>query len=390
MEQNGDNKSSGAIKPNLSFEQGVNLVKRLYKLQDVVCLKEFMSYDNQNLLIEARRPDSEPGSPLQKFVLKLTNTEDSKDFAFHEQLNEILLLVKGSGIQCCWPIKNASGKDLMLEKLSFKHKDTEEILQGEFLTRIMTYIPGQFIGGAPLLTAKMCYEAGQLLGQLSTALQNYSGDKSIFIKRAHEYAWCLGNVSRVGNLLHVLKDDSQRKLIREVLDSFQEKVTKREEKLTKGFIHGDFNDYNILVREQSSSSLCNGAGSGDEKDVAGILDFDDTMYSSIVYDIAIAIMYVMQCTNLERDPMESGGIMLAGYLSKHALSGDEWEALYYCIAARFAQSLVMGLYAHSQQPQNTYLLSTQKVGWQVLFDLWGQEVDDLYGQWRKIIKQYND
>nr|XP_054767540.1 hydroxylysine kinase-like [Lytechinus pictus] len=219
---------------------------------------------------------------------------------------------------------------------------------------------------------------------------DYSGDKSMFIKRNHEYAWCLGNVSRVGNLLHVLKDDSQRKLIREVLDSFQEKVTKREEKLTKGFIHGDFNDYNILVREQSSSSVCNGDGPGDNKDVAGILDFDDTMYSSIVYDIAIAIMYMMQCTNLERDPMESGGIVLAGYLSKHALSGDDWEALYYCIAARFAQSLVMGLYAHSQQPQNTYLLSTQKVGWQVLFDLWGQEVDDLYGQWRKIIKQYND
>lgn len=157
-----------------------------------------------------------------------------------------------------------------------------------------------------------------------------------------------------------------------------------------GLIHGDFNDYNILVRENSSSSLSNGSiCPGDDKDVVGVLDFDDMMYSCIVYDVGIAIMYIMQCTNLERDPLESGGIMLAGFLSRHALNDDEWAALYYCVAARFAQSLVLGLYTHSLQPQNNYLLSTQKVGWQVLFDLWGQEVNDLYEQWRKLINQYN-
>lgn len=85
-------------------------------------MQEFTSYDNQNLLIEARRPDSEPGSLLEKFVLKFTNSEDSEEFGLHQQLNEILLLVRGSGIQCCWPIQNASGKDLTLERLTFKHK----------------------------------------------------------------------------------------------------------------------------------------------------------------------------------------------------------------------------------------------------------------------------
>ncbi|XP_788471.1 hydroxylysine kinase [Strongylocentrotus purpuratus] len=380
----------GPIKPNLTFEEGVGLVCRLYTLQDVKCLKEFISYDNQNLLIEARRPDSEPGRRLEKFVLKLTNSKDSEHFELYQQLNEILLLLRGRGIQCCWPIQNASGKDLTLERLSFKHKDREEIMTAEFLTRIMTYIPGQFIGGAPLLTAKMCYEAGQLLGDLSTALQGYSGDKTQFIERSQNYTWSLNYTPRLRNHLQVLKEDSQRRVIGEILSAFQENVIKKKDNLTKGMIHGDFNDYNILVREKPSSSLSNGTVCpGDDKDVVGVLDFDDIMYSCIVYDVAIAIMYIMQCTNLERDPLESGGIMLAGFLSRHALTDDEWAALYYCVAARFAQSLVLGLYTHSLQPQNNYLLSTQKVGWQVLFDLWGQEVNDLYGQWRKLIKQYN-
>lgn len=386
------------VKPSLSFEQGVELVQRLYGLTDVVCLREFVSYDNQNLLIEARWPEDAPGSPAEKFVLKLTNSADSKEVMMHQQLNDIMIVLKESCIPCCCPIQNLEGKDLTLEELSFKNKnkDTGEMVTGHFLTRLMSYIPGQPIQRAPVLTAKMCYEAGQLLGRLSSAFENYKGDKTLFRKRNGEYIWSLANLPRIRSHLNVVTEDAKRKVVEEIMDAFDENVLKIEDKLKRGMIHGDFNDFNILVRadQTNKSHPANGTPVSNDNDasladVIGILDFDDAMYSCVVYDVGIALMYIMQCSNLERPPLVSAGIMLAGFLSKHALSDDEWQALYYCVAARLVQSLVLGLHNYSQEPWNDYLLSTQTKGWEVTFELWAQDVNKLYGRWRDLIVEYN-
>eukprot|EP00057_Strongylocentrotus_purpuratus_P026101 XP_011680575.1 PREDICTED: hydroxylysine kinase isoform X1 [Strongylocentrotus purpuratus] len=374
------------IKPNLPFERAAGLVRRLYDFQDVVCLKEFISYYNQNILIEARRPDCAPGSPPKKFVMKLTNSEESQLFVLHQQQNEILLMLRDCDIPCCSPLKNVAGKDLSSEKLSFKHRDTGDTMTGQFITRIMKYIPGQSLG-SPHVTSKMCYKSGQLLGQLSSALQNNTIDKNESIKRAKELIWCLSNVPRLREYVFVLQNSAQKKVIKEIIDAFEEKVLKTEHKLRKGMIHSDFSDYNVLVRETSEE--LDDDNDNVRGDVVGIIDFDHMMYSCIVYDIAIAIMYLMQCTNLELDPVECGGILLAGFLSKRALSEDEWRVLYYCVAGRFAQSLVIGLHTHSLQLQNDYILSSQRVGWQVIFDFWERDVHDVYARWRELIQHYN-
>ncbi|XP_041478244.1 hydroxylysine kinase-like [Lytechinus variegatus] len=377
------------IKPQLSFEQACNLIAKLYGFQDVVCLKEFISYYNQNILIEARRPNHQPVSPPEKFVLKLTNSEESQLFILHQQQNEILLKLKNDGIPCCWPVQNAAGEDLSLEKLSFKHRETGDFMTGSFIVRILGYIPGQSSWDAPLLTPKICYEGGQLLGQLSTNLQNISIDKTESIRRSEDLIWCLSNVPRLREYLFVLQDNNQRRVIEDVIDAFEEKVLKIEHKLRKGMIHSDFSEFNLLVRDRSLEENFSDVTDDIKRDVVGIIDFDHMMYSCIVYDIAISIMYLMQCTNLQLDPVKSGGIRLAGFLSKRALTECEWRVLYYCVAARFAQSLVIGLHTHSLQPQNDYILSSQKKGWQVLFDFWARDAQDVYSQWRKHDQHYN-
>ncbi|XP_071482273.1 hydroxylysine kinase-like [Diadema antillarum] len=380
-----------AVRPNLSFEQGVHLTQKLYGLEDVVCLQEFISYDNQNLLIEARCPQNNDAlnhhhQPREKFVLKLTNSEDSKLFILHKQINEVLLTLREAGIPCSFPLTNVEGKHITLEELSFKHKDTGKEETGMFLTRLMNYLPGQFIGSTSLLTGKMCYEAGQLLGEISSTLQKYDGDPNEFALRAGEYDWCLKNLPRIEEYVHVIQDDTHKELVREVVQAFREKVLSQEDKLPKGLIHGDFNDYNILVKEEKSlsSHQCSDAK---DKDVVGILDFDDMMYSSTVYDVAIAMMYIMQCSNLECKPLESSGLLLAGFLSKQCLSEEEYGVIYYCVAGRLVQSLVLGLYTFSQQPQNDYLLSTQVKGWEAVSLLWSHDAHEVNLLWRKIAQE---
>lgn len=52
-----------------------------------------------------------------------------------------------------------------------------------------------------------------------------------------------------------------------------------------------------------------------------------------------------------------------------------------CIAARLCQSLVLGAYTHTLDPENDYLLSTQDNGWKMLSMIWekpSQELDELW------------
>lgn len=44
-----------------------------------------------------------------------------------------------------------------------------------------------------------------------------------------------------------------------------------------------------------------------------------------------------------------------------------------CVAARLCQSLVLGVYSNSMDPNNEYILSSQKNGWCLLEDIWRHE-----------------
>ena len=64
------------------------------------------------------------------------------------------------------------------------------------------------------------------------------------------------------------------------------------------------------------------------------------------------------------------------------------QVLKLCVAARYAQSLVMGAYSHQQDPSNDYLLITAQTGWKNLTHFWNLEQDQLYKLWNSIEKTY--
>lgn len=51
------------------------------------------------------------------------------------------------------------------------------------------------------------------------------------------------------------------------------------------------------------------------------------------------------------------------------------------MAARLCQSLVLGAYTHTLDPENDYLMSTQANGWKMLDKLWFTSMDDLEELW---------
>ena len=109
--------------------------------------------------------------------------------------------------------------------------------------------------------------------------------------------------------------------------------------------------------------------------------------SYYVDDVAIAIMYMM--LDSQTVPLlDVGGHVLAGYLTQRRLNDAEWSALRLCVAARYAQSLIMGAYSHSLEAGNEYLLTTTARGWPRLQQIWRTSDEELLRNWRNVIATY--
>lgn len=94
----------------------------------------------------------------------------------------------------------------------------------------------------------------------------------------------------------------------DIVRQFEERVLSIRNKLEPGMIHGDFNEQNILVEE------ING-----EWQIKAILDFGDSNYSCYLYELAIAMTYMM----LLKKDISAGGHVIAGYSSVIRISTIE-------------------------------------------------------------------
>jgi Ser/Thr protein kinase RdoA (MazF antagonist) len=114
--------------------------------------------------------------------------------------------------------------------------------------------------------------------------------------------------------------------------------------LRRSVIHGDPNDYNLLVNPHSAT-------------ISGLIDFGDMVYSYTVGDLAIAIAYVI----LDKtDPHAAAAEILNGYESEFALPHDERETLWPLVRLRLAMSVCLAAHQLRQQPENEYLQISQR------------------------------
>lgn len=99
----------------------------------------------------------------------------------------------------------------------------------------------------------------------------------------------------------------------EIVQQFEERVLRVRDQLEAGMIHGDFNEQNILVEATADGNWR----------IKAILDFGDSQYSCYLYELAIAVTYMML---LKRDVL-AGGHVIAGYFSVKQMSSFEFELL---------------------------------------------------------------
>jgi Ser/Thr protein kinase RdoA (MazF antagonist) len=113
--------------------------------------------------------------------------------------------------------------------------------------------------------------------------------------------------------------------------------------LRKSVIHGDANDYNVLVEGNK---------------VVGLIDFGDIVYSYTVGDLAIAVAYVVLGKS---DPYAAAAPVIEGYVREFSLTKDELDALWPLVRLRLCMSVAIAAYQQAQQPENEYLGISQKL-----------------------------
>ena len=166
----------------------------------------------------------------------------------------------------------------------------------------------------------------------------------------------------------------QKELVTDVKNSFKRFVKPRLDVLPKQCIHGDINGGNIIMRKTPES---------DKLEISGLIDFGDVNYSCRVFEIAIAVAYMMNVA--ENDVVKAAAYTVAGFHENCPLSQEERDVIFYCIQARLCQSGCFGTESSAMYPDNSeYLLFEARGIWNVLETLAGINKETFNKMWREL------
>ncbi|XP_055916229.1 hydroxylysine kinase isoform X2 [Eupeodes corollae] len=351
------------IQPKVSTEDVHSLAQRLYGIT-IGDFKELISYDDRNYFITE---DKNVKNPLitrtwpHGYVMKILNAHDSKEPEFIDAQNELLIHLSKQGIQCPRPIVNLHGKNFSVEKINGVN----------YVVRLLEFIPGKIFHQVTK-SNYLFFQSGEYLAKVNRAMKDFNHDAY----KTHKTLWNLQSISQLKQFLYVLTDHGRKLIVEQIIEAFETHVLPKVDKMTKQVIHGDYNEQNIIVEQKRKNS--------DEFKVCGIIDFGDTSYSPIIFEIGVAMTYMI----LQAKSLVAGGVFLAGYDTNKPLKAEEKKYLKYCVAARLAQSLTMGAYTHSLHPSNDYVLVTQETGWKMIEDLWVHNFEGIDEIWADAADHY--
>ena len=305
--------------PRFSVQNAATIAEELYGLQATV--SQLPSERDQNFLLTTESNG--------KFVLKIAN--GLEDPALLEAQNEVLQYLTLRFPFCQQPIPSSQGR--YLEEINSTDGATN-------LVRLNTYLPGVTLGESPLHSSELLHDFGLKLGMLDKALLDF--DHPAVHRNFH---WDLANWKAViNNYCDLVPDAQLRTAISDYEVRFEREIAPALSLLRCSCIHGDANDYNILV-------------DADSRSVIGLLDFGDIVYSYTVGDLAIALAYVV----LNNDaPLTTAKQVIAGYQQALTLEENEVEVLWDLMLMRLCMSVCLAAYQQQQQPANEYLDISQQ------------------------------
>jgi Ser/Thr protein kinase RdoA (MazF antagonist) len=194
----------------------------------------------------------------------------------------------------------------------------------------------QWLDGTPLSEAKpttqTCASLGSFLAKLDRAMSGFEHPAS-----EHAFNWNMMMLPRLRPWLPHIDDLSTRLHARDVLNRFEEAIAPRLKGLRRQVIYNDLNPSNVLVSQLA------------EPEIAGIIDFGDSVLAPLVVDLAVACAYQIEDS---AQPFQRAQAMIHAYHAVNPLRAEELDLLYDLIIARLFLTVTITHWHVSKNPAN--------------------------------------
>lgn len=221
-------------------------------------------------------------------------------------------------------------------------------LDGRFITetssghfvRLLSWLPGTPLGDIAARPERLLEDVGTKLGRLSRSLSDFDHPA---IHR-HFY-WDLSRgFEIVREYSPLIEDPAARGEIRRLAGHIESRDADRFARLRRSAVHGDANDFNVLVDGPDATA------------VTGFIDFGDMVHGWTVAEPAIAIAYAV----LDRpDPLGAAAAIVRGYHAMQPLTDDEIAVLCGLVQLRLCVSVCVAAHQQRQRPDDEYLAISQ-------------------------------
>uniref|UniRef100_A0A8D3E6X4 Hydroxylysine kinase n=2 Tax=Scophthalmus maximus TaxID=52904 RepID=A0A8D3E6X4_SCOMX len=348
-------------KPNFSQSQASEMVQRVFRLTPAE-IRPLPSYDDQNFYLAT----VEGG----EYVLKIMNSEDSKNHKLIEMQTYAMSFLHQNGLPAQTALPTASGQLMSLEEMDCGYGCQK------YMVRVLNHLPGTTVSKVPL-TPQLLYDIGKTAARMDKILKEMAHPELSALQR-DKFIWSLSNVTLLEGYLNVLDGDPLQQVIKSVIHLYKSSVVAKYPNFRKCINHGDFNDLNVLVQPDES----------DGHRITGILDFGDLNSGYYIHELAITIMYMMM---EHPNPIEVGGLVLAGWESVLPLNEEEKECLFVLVLSRFCQSLILARYFVTLHPENEeYLMISSRKGVGILRQVWELGKEQVEKVWFQSAAQFSD
>lgn len=310
----------------ISSEKASSLVKKFFGITSEA--SQLPGEIDQNFRIISENNET--------YILKISHPNTLEAYLdFQQKISEYLEAYEGK-INTPKLVRNRDGK-------SVSKYSTET---GEIVTlRLLTWIPGRLWNQVNPQLDALRYSLGQQSGLLAKTLTQLEHPE------AHRnFQWDIAQSLWTTKHLHLFTSEEKQ-----LLTYFQTKFEAAQSAYTtlrKSVVHNDANDNNIIV----STNLI-------QPTVEAIIDYGDAIYTQVINDLAITCAYAIMGQN---DPLEAALVIVKGYHHSFPLQEEELEHLYVAIAMRLVVSVTKSAINKLENPNNEYLLISEKSAWKLL------------------------
>ena len=304
-------------------EQAKEIAKRLYnKDGDAKALPGELDF---NFLIK---------TPSRNFILKISRPDEDLEYLNFQQ--EILQHLSKCKVNSPESFQDVHGK--MIGSVKDNSGNTRFV-------RMLSWIEGRLWSSVNPITDELLFSLGNEAGRITKALTGFQ-----HLKAQRQLDWDLAQAEWTFNHLELFSKEQQQ-----IVSYFQKQFKafqKDYKNLRKSIVHNDANDNNILV----SSDLIH-------PEVVAIIDYGDCVYTQTINDLAVAMSYAI----MNKPDMLSASLpIVSGYHKTFPLLEEELPYLYNLVAINLVISVTKSALNKQKEPENTYLLISEKTAWDVL------------------------